>query len=144
MGFCKAEFVQILSLKPLGSCACRSLPRVMVRVSANVLTDAPCCRPTVVQGDDSPCSVLQINVFWTEFTCTLPVNNCSSGINCGIIAYSDKDVANTSMLIIIAIGVTDIKLIINDFLHTGLLQGLFQSLCEYQTRSIFFSWMCYM
>lgn len=60
-------------------------------MSANFLTDAPCCRPTVVQGDSIPYSMLQMNVVWTEFICILYINS-SNGIKCGIIAYNDKHV----------------------------------------------------
>lgn len=67
-------------------------------MSANFLTDAPCCKPTVVQGDDFPCSMLQINVVRAEFTCTPPVGNFSSGIKCAIIVYNDKHVHHSKHL----------------------------------------------
>lgn len=67
-------------------------------MSANFLTDAPCCKPTVVQGDDFPCSMLKINVVRPEFTCTPPVGNFSSGIKCAIIVYKDKHVHHSKYL----------------------------------------------
>lgn len=79
-------------------------------MSANFLADAPCCRPTVVQGDGIPYSMLQMNVVRTEFICTLPVAYSSNGIKCGTIAYNDNDMfitANIKMLI--AMRVTDMQ-----------------------------------